>query len=63
MASSLPTHIRGEKMRKAITCFSELLEQQPEISRKKLLNKVGLQFDLSPLECEFLDKHFSKENP
>ncbi len=63
MASSLPTQIPGDKLRKAITYFSELLEQKPEISRKDLLNKVELQFDLSPLECEFLHKHFSKENP
>lgn len=63
MATSLPTQIKGEKMRKAITRFSELLEQKPEKSRNALLQEVELYFDLSPLECEFLHEHFSKENP
>ena len=59
MSSSHPTHLPGDKLKKALSCFAELLETQPDTPRKTLLQKVERQFDLSPLECEFLNKHFS----
>lgn len=63
MATPLPTQLPGDKIKKAITCFSELLQQKPGKSREELLHEVELQFDLSPVECEFLHKYFSKESP
>lgn len=57
--SSLPTQQKGEKVKKAIAHFSELVELHPDKSRKALLNEVEIKFDLSPLECEFLNKHLS----
>lgn len=54
-------HVPGEKTKKAIEEFSELLLSFPEKSRWELLQEVELKFDLSPQECEFLNKHFSKE--
>lgn len=59
MTNSQPTQLPGDKIKKAIIYLSELIEQHPEKSRKVLLNKVEVQFDLSPLECEFLNKHFA----
>jgi len=59
MSSSLPTQLKGDKMKNAISRFSELLEQHPQKSRKAILDEVVIKFDLSPLECEFLHKHFS----
>jgi hypothetical protein len=56
-----PTQAPGDKMKKAITMFSELLEKHPEKSRLSLLQKVEMKFDLSPKECEFLNNHFDKE--
>ncbi len=59
-----PTHITqtpGDKLKKAITCFSELLTTKPDKSRQELLHEVEIKFDLSPRECEFLDNHFSEE--
>ena len=60
MSSSQPTQLPGDKLKKAISCFCELLETKPDTPRKTLLQEVEIKFDLSPLECEFLNKHFSE---
>ena len=59
MSNSHPTQLPGDKVKKAIIRLSELIEQYPDKSRKELLNQVEIKFDLSPLECEFLNKHFA----
>jgi len=56
-----PRPLSGDKMKKAIKKFSELLSKFPEKSRSDVLQMIELQFDLSPLECEFLDKNFSEK--
>lgn len=61
MSTSIPTQVPGDKMKKAIKLFSELLQLKPEKSREALLRDVEIQFDLSPLECEFLHKHFRED--
>ncbi len=48
--------ISGDRLKKAVLAFSELLEEFPEKSRAELLQLIMLKFDLSPLECEFLSK-------
>lgn len=50
-----------DKIQKAIKEFSELLEEKPEIDRRKLLEKVVKKFDLSPKECDFLERNFKRE--
>jgi hypothetical protein len=54
-----PTQLPGDKIKKALVVFSELLESNPEKKRKDLLRQVEIQFDLSPRECEFLNSQFS----
>ena len=56
-----PTQKPGEKLKKALKAFSDLLEQHPGKSRKKLLEEIEIKFDLTPKECEFLNSHFDKE--
>jgi hypothetical protein len=51
----------GDKIQKAVREFSELLEENPENDRQKLLEKVVKKFDLSPKECDFLERHFKNE--
>lgn len=51
----------GDKLKKAIKAFCELLDEHPEKSRLALLHEVEIKFDLSPKECEFLNDHFDKE--
>jgi len=50
----------GDKLQKAIKEFSELLQEKPEKTRRQLLHEVELQYDLSPKDCEFLNRHFEK---
>jgi hypothetical protein len=56
-----PTQKPGDKLKKALKAFCELLEQHPEKSRLTLLQEVEIKFDLTPKECEFLNNHFEKE--
>lgn len=53
--------IGGDKLKKAIRYFSELVQSNPEKSRLELLQQVQLEFDLSPADCEFLDKYLAEE--
>ncbi len=55
-----PTQRPGDKMKKAICAFSELLQEHPEKNRATLLHQVEIKFDLSPKECEFLDNQLSE---
>ena len=54
-------HPPGEKIQKAMREFLELLEEHPEIERWRLLEKVVIKFDLSPKDCDFLERHLKKE--
>lgn len=48
--------LAGDRIKKAVLAFSELLAEFPDKSRAELLRLIMLKFDLSPLECEFLNK-------
>ncbi len=50
---------KGEKMRKAIKWISEVHQEHPEKSRKKILREAQIRFDLTPKESEFLESNFS----
>ncbi len=50
-------HPPGDKIQKAIREFSELLEEKPGIDRRRLLEKVVIKYDLSPKECDFLERN------
>ncbi len=60
MSPQHPTQYPGDKKKKALAELSELVKKYPEKSRKTLLQQVEIQFDLTPKECEFLDKHFQE---
>lgn len=60
MVSALPTNVPGDKLRKAIEEFSELLKFTNK-SRAELLEQVSRKFDLSPLECDFLLRHLKND--
>ena len=55
-------HPPGDKMKKAIKEFSELLLESPGKNRWQLLQQVELKYDLSPQECEFLNNHFNQKS-
>ncbi|MDD3815073.1 MAG: hypothetical protein PHZ02_10540 [Desulfocapsaceae bacterium] len=60
MSAQTPTQRPGDKMKKAICAFSELIREHPDKSRVSLLHQVEIQFDLSPKECEFLDNKLTE---
>ena len=55
--------IAQDRLQAAVKAFSELTVKHPDRSRRELLERVELEFDLSPLECEFLHRHLSKGQP
>jgi len=60
--SSSQSPIGGEQLKRAVAYFAELVEAYPEQPRLVLLEKVQLEFDLSPAECEFLNKALGHED-
>jgi hypothetical protein len=48
-----------DKLANAVKAFSEIMQSHPEKNRDEIMQQVQLKYDLSPMECEFLDKHFS----
>lgn len=51
----------GEKIRKAVRWVCETVQNTPEKSRRAILREAEIRFDLSPLECEFLDRNLCDE--
>jgi len=51
----------GDKIKKAILAFCELLREKPEKNRRQLLQEVALKFDLTPSESLFLERQLENE--
>jgi len=48
----------GDKLRKAVKWLSDMVKECPEKTRKEIILEAEVKFDLSPKECEFLQKRF-----
>jgi len=48
----------GDKMKKTITWISEMVLSHPEKSRQQIVCEAEVRFDLSPKECDFLQRKF-----
>ncbi len=59
MGESTPLQTRSAGLKKAICWISETVQQHPEKKRDDILKEAQLRFDLSPAECDFLDKNFA----
>ncbi len=51
----------GDKMKKVLCWVSEVLQDNPEKKRKAVFHEAEIRFDLSPKECDFLNKHFAEK--
>jgi len=51
---------KGEKMRQAIKSISSKLEDSEKPSLSKLIQQAGQEFNLSPMEEEFLHNFFKE---
>lgn len=56
MSPKLPTTLPGETLRKAVEEYCELKKNDPEGTHRDHLEAVAVKFDLSPMQCEFLDR-------
>ena len=46
----------GDKMKKTLCWISEMLKAHPEKSRLQIISDAEIRFDLSPKECDFIDR-------
>ena len=47
----------GEKMKKTLCWISEMLQAHPEKNRQQIISEAEIRFDLSPKECDFIDRN------
>lgn len=60
--AALPTQLPGERVKKALQAYCELKAHNPEKDKRTLLQQVEIKFDLTPLECEFLNRQLLEED-
>lgn len=59
MATIVPER---DEIKKAIQWVSETLEQNPDEPAHKVIEKAVFEFDLSPLDAEFLMRFFKNRS-
>jgi hypothetical protein len=59
--TALPTQLPGERVKKALVAYCEMKAKHPERDQRSLLQMVETRFDLTPLECEFLNRQILEE--
>jgi len=52
---------QGDKLRNAVRWICEILSEDPNKDRKTIIYEAEIKFDLSPKECDFLNRKFIKE--
>lgn len=62
MTATESTMPEGERIRKAVRWISETCGEKKEKTRAAIIKEAEIRFDLTPLECEFLDRHFCEGN-
>ena len=51
----------GERIRKAVRWIIEVLREEKERKRRDVIEEAERRFDLTPLECEFLERKLAEE--
>jgi hypothetical protein len=46
----------GDRMKKTLCWISEMLQAHPEKNRQQIISEAEIRFDLSPKECDFIDR-------
>jgi hypothetical protein len=49
----------GDVLRKTLKWVAEIQQSHPEKNREEIIKEAEIRFNLSPKDCEFLDKNFS----
>jgi hypothetical protein len=63
MGKHSPLNIQSAQLKKALIWMAEMIQEQPQKDRQCIVDEAELRFDLNPLECEFLNKHFTDTAP
>ena len=58
MSDQAPLNHKSANLKKALVWMAETLHDHPEKQRPVILQEAELRFDLTPLECDFLERHF-----
>jgi hypothetical protein len=56
MSSTDQTLPSGDKMKKTLCWISDMLKEHPEKNRQQIVSEAEIRFDLSPKECDFIDR-------
>ena len=56
MSDRSPLSCQSENLRKALLWVADTLRDHPEKQRLTVLHEAQLRYDLTPLECEFLER-------
>ena len=56
MSSVDETVPSGDKMKKTLCWISETIKEHPEKNRQQIISEAEIRFDLSPKECDFIDR-------
>jgi hypothetical protein len=51
----------GDRMKKTLCWISEMLKAHPEKNRQQIISEAEIRFDLSPKECDFVDRKLREE--
>ena len=51
----------GERIRKAVRWIIEILREEKGRTRRAVIEEAEKRFDLSPIECEFLERKLVEE--
>ena len=51
----------GDKMKKAVCWISEMIKEHPEKNRQQIISEAEIRFDLSPKECDFIDRNLRND--
>lgn len=49
----------GDRMKKTLCWISEMMLSHPEKSRRQIIAKAQVRFDLSPKECSFIERNLA----
>ena len=52
----------GDKMKKTLCWISETIKEHPEKNRQQIISEAEIRFDLSPKECDFIDRKLRNDS-
>ncbi len=52
--------LNRDKLKKVLLWVNECLEEDPLLSLNETFHKAEIHFDLTPKECEFIERNFTQ---